>query len=543
MHHLFLVILCFSTSAFASSLFKPKKIVLSIGISKFSDPDISNLLYPSSDAKKFFQVVTNNDDEFKGFLLTSENSKVTKNTFESYIENVSRENKSEDDIVVIYISSHGTIDIIDNKPRKFIVTEETAKENINTTSIDIEKLVEKFDQLRSKKKVLIFAFCNSGQTTGSILSDRMKRYLGNSKSALSHLNIFKASEGTLILSSSSSDQPAWESSEFESDIYTHFLIEAIKYNISEYGFASILESHIVSGQKTYAYTKAMKKNQKPSCNIQLDGADPIIIYNKKKSAQLSSSFKSKLATIFNSDYSNNYKIFLNSKEYPFQNGIVKVKEGRYNLEIIDQKTQRKIAKKFVDIKGGSEYTLSDYLVPTFANEFHFGFNVLSYSFNSKSSVFPGSILGITASYYHREFWRNFNFLVSGSFYRKQETVEVEGASFGQIRNVLALKSSFPTEFKISPLSKNDGSLKSDFFFGPGVNIQHIKLRRNHKAFDYSDVSGILSGPSLDFGVKVSTHHKVNFGLNSDISFLFTNMSSTKKSVFSYSFGIFAGVFW
>lgn len=200
------------------------KWALSIGISNFKDSSI-NLKYAAKDAT-----------DFKNFLVTKENFKADhvrlltdeQATRENIIGNLGDKWLAKvahpDDLVVIYVSSHGSRAQDDANGVNFMVAHDTDKNSLLATGIPMQWLTKMVkDQVPSNRVVLILDVCHSGSAAqGGKALIRIPGMVDLTKVAIG--------SGQMMLCSSLAEQVSWESKNYENSVFTRRLMEALQTN-------------------------------------------------------------------------------------------------------------------------------------------------------------------------------------------------------------------------------------------------------------------------------------------------------------------------
>ncbi len=205
------------------------KWALVVGISQFHDPSL-NLKFTGKDAKDFASVLA--DPKFGRFpaanvhTLTAD---VTTRQLKEELNWLAR--KAEpDDLVLIFLASHGTSRSQDTADVNYVVTSDTDlkdQDSLFATSIamvDISDIVR--TRIRARRTVILLDTCHSG---GAGIANR-ERALQVTESAPSASVLERISQGIgrAILSSSQEDQSSYEGAPFQNGYFTHFLIEAMR---------------------------------------------------------------------------------------------------------------------------------------------------------------------------------------------------------------------------------------------------------------------------------------------------------------------------
>jgi hypothetical protein len=197
------------------------KWALAIGISNFKDASI-NLKYAAKDAT-----------DFKNFLITSEHFKpdhvqlltdgnaTRQNILDTLGSKWLGKSAHQDDLVVIYISSHGSQADKGASGVNFLVAHDTDKTSLPATGIPMQWLTTIIkDQVPSKRVILILDVCHSGAAGGKGL----ERIIGIDQQKMS------IGSGQMMLCSSLAEQVSWESKNYENSVFTRRLMEALQSN-------------------------------------------------------------------------------------------------------------------------------------------------------------------------------------------------------------------------------------------------------------------------------------------------------------------------
>lgn len=199
------------------------KWALIIGISKFKDPTI-NLQFASKDAKDFanFLIKEENFQPDHVRILTDE--KATRENIlatigDKWLPRVA----NPDDLVVIFISSHGSPSEVDVKGANFLIAYNTDKNNLYATGIAMNELTTMIkDRCYSDRVVVFLDACHSGaaETAGKGLFR-----IGNFDAE----SVAQGS-GQLVVCSSLPKETSWESKRYPNGVFTHNLIESLRKN-------------------------------------------------------------------------------------------------------------------------------------------------------------------------------------------------------------------------------------------------------------------------------------------------------------------------
>lgn len=195
------------------------KWALVVGISKFQDPSIS-LQYAAKDATDFANYLKK-DGNFTPdhvHLLTNEQAtreEIMEQFGVKWLPSVAREN----DLVVIFFSSHGSPASIDNAAVNYVLAYNSNKNNLFATGIDLKTLADNLkNRLKCKRVVVIMDACHSGVVAGA---------KGMFRSAAPDVDQLAQGSGQLFICSSGKSQSSWESKRYPNGVFTHYLIEGM----------------------------------------------------------------------------------------------------------------------------------------------------------------------------------------------------------------------------------------------------------------------------------------------------------------------------
>jgi len=198
------------------------KWALVVGISNFKDPSI-NLRYAAKDATDFRNYLVNEahfaPDHVK--LLTDKAA-----TREGIVSNLGdqwlRRLANSNDLVVVYISTHGSPATKDTNNANFMVAYETNFSNLLLTGIPMQWLTSALkDIVHCDRVVMILDVCHGGAAAPSE-EKGLVREIAVDPGKL------KLGEGQMLLASSEASQLSWESKSYPNGVFTRRLIEALR---------------------------------------------------------------------------------------------------------------------------------------------------------------------------------------------------------------------------------------------------------------------------------------------------------------------------
>jgi uncharacterized caspase-like protein len=233
----------YAAASLASDKSQDRKVgdkwALVIGISNFKDPSI-NLKYAAKDATDFrnFLIAKENFQADHVQLLTdamATKDKIISNLGDGWLG----KHAKEDDLVVVYVSSHGSASREDVGVN-FLVAQDTDKYKLVSTGLPMQWLTKIIqEQVHSKRVVVILDVCHSGSAgdenknvsdaaddTDADTNDAASK--GLSRTIKLDMAGFNLGSGQVVLCSSLADQVSWESKNYPNSVFTRRLIEALQ---------------------------------------------------------------------------------------------------------------------------------------------------------------------------------------------------------------------------------------------------------------------------------------------------------------------------
>lgn len=192
-----------------------------IGVDKFVDPRIPSLRYSAKDAEDFAKFLVEKGNFKKDHVLTLLNEEATENNIELVIgDDWLPRRVLEDDVIVIYASTHGSPKELDVAGENFLIAHDTNPDNLYSTGLELESLAQTIKRRTRCDRVVVFLdACNSGAAA-----------TGGGK-GLTRTGNFElenvAGQGMIVISSSSADQRSWESTRYKNGVFTKNLLDAL----------------------------------------------------------------------------------------------------------------------------------------------------------------------------------------------------------------------------------------------------------------------------------------------------------------------------
>lgn len=198
------------------------KWALVIGISKFQNPNL-NLKFADKDAQDFkdYLVKEGNFSSDHVRLLLNENAsreEILKILGDSWLPRVVLPN----DLVVIYLSTHGSPSSFDVKGVNYLLAHDTKVDSLYATGIAIQDLARIIKgRINTNRIVMILDACHSGSAE-----------VAGSKGLVRAANIDAAAllqgAGQIVIASSDVDQRSWEFKNKTNGVFTYFLIDSLR---------------------------------------------------------------------------------------------------------------------------------------------------------------------------------------------------------------------------------------------------------------------------------------------------------------------------
>jgi len=237
------------------------KWALVIGVSKFRDPSI-NLEFTAKDAQDFAALLTNK--AYGRFQpdhvhLITDSAATTKRIKEEL--NWIARSAGRNDLIVIYLSSHGTPRQADIGGVNYIYTadtEVTDQDSLFATALPMVDVVDVVrTRVQARRAVVFLDTCHSGEAVGA----------GIKPSSVNAATLDRLTQGVgrVIIASSQADQESYESRSIRHGFFTYNLIRALKQDNGlddidkVYAFVRDQVSKQVMAEKHQPQTPVMSK--------------------------------------------------------------------------------------------------------------------------------------------------------------------------------------------------------------------------------------------------------------------------------------------
>lgn len=197
------------------------KWALVVGISKFQDPTIS-LKYASKDAADFADYLVKEAHFAPDHVRLLTDEKATRENIMAQVGDKWLPRVAEpDDLVIIYVSSHGSPQSMDVSGISYLLAHNTDKDSLYATGIPVQDLTRMIkERVHSQRIIVILDACHSGAAK----ADEKGVFRSH------NVNADAVSQGTgqLVICSSEPSQVSWESASYPNGVFTHHLIGGLK---------------------------------------------------------------------------------------------------------------------------------------------------------------------------------------------------------------------------------------------------------------------------------------------------------------------------
>ncbi len=231
---------------------------LFVGVDRYESPDIRDLSCAARDATALEALFA---DTLGGptVLLTDEDA--TRSRIEAELETLSQ--CDVDDTVVIAFSGHGS-------ETHELIVHDTGFNNIDATSLPLDRLQEWFSKIPARRVVLFLDCCFSGGLGAKVLKvPALPRSMASTEVRLQKL----AGDGRLIFTASAASEEAWEFASHGHGLLTYYLLEALRgpAEIVEAGRLSVFQMLDYVTARVKAAAQGIGKSQNPAMRGQIDG--------------------------------------------------------------------------------------------------------------------------------------------------------------------------------------------------------------------------------------------------------------------------------
>jgi uncharacterized caspase-like protein len=255
-----------------------QKWALVVGIGHFTDSEIPGLNYTTSDASAFADALKDPSiGEFPAnnvHVLTDEQA-TTKNIKEQL--NWIARHAGADDLVVIYVATHGTARTQDTAGgANYLVTYDTQAYNgdnfdedaLYATAYPMVELANAVaTRMKALRTVVFLDTCYSGGAAGAPGATEKLSNTAPSEAMLTHMSL---GTGRIVMTASESNEESLESNQLRHGYFTYYLLQALK---NGKGLTPMSQVYASVAQQVSQTVSAQGKHQHPVMNRSSAEAD------------------------------------------------------------------------------------------------------------------------------------------------------------------------------------------------------------------------------------------------------------------------------
>jgi uncharacterized caspase-like protein len=254
-----------------------EKWALIVGIGRFRDKRLGRLDFASKDAKDFAAVLI--DPSVGRFKPSNVHSlvdgEVTTRQLKQELNWLARSANDPNDLVVIFLSSHGTARSKDTAEVNYIATSDTEiepEDNLFATALPMVQISDIVrSRIKAQRTVILLDTCHSGAAVASPTSSGPLR--SDSSASNDALDRIRQGMGRAIVTSSSVEEKSYEGQPYSNGYFTHFLLEGLR---KDGGQDSIEQLYAFLKQNVSKAAGLIQRKQTPVFSHSEHGAEIII---------------------------------------------------------------------------------------------------------------------------------------------------------------------------------------------------------------------------------------------------------------------------
>lgn len=253
------------------------KWALVIGIARFRDSRIRPLKYSDDDAEAMYRfLIDPNLGRFKSEnVIKLINEQATTKEIKKVIDTIAK-NSQTDDLVLVYVSTHGTPGRYDIADVGYLVTHDTEVNSLYATAYEMADLTKALTKRIKAHHVV--AFMDTCYSAGSFQEEPLLIMAEAKDIALEGMGVseelvekMSQSLGRVLISSSRQDERSWESDDLKHGYFTYYLLDALK---REKGYVTLDEVYRHLKKRVPVNVKKEKnKSQHPMMGSSLTGGN------------------------------------------------------------------------------------------------------------------------------------------------------------------------------------------------------------------------------------------------------------------------------
>lgn len=234
---------------------------LFLGVDRYSSPAVSWLSCASRDAQALYSLFADTFGSSSAVLLCDEQA-----TRAAIVEDFDKRlsNSAEDDLVVITFSGHGSDD-------HYLVTHDADPDDLRSTSIHLDELVDLFSRVPARRIILILDCCFSGGAGARVFkhgpTTRSVKSVDDALRAIAH-------EGRVVITACDPNQEAIEDPFFGHGLLTWFLIDGLRGSpeVMRDGKVPILVLADYVTRRVHDEATSVGHDQRPTLRGTVDGS-------------------------------------------------------------------------------------------------------------------------------------------------------------------------------------------------------------------------------------------------------------------------------
>lgn len=326
-----------------------RRFALVVGIREFDDGRFGPLRYPQDDAVAVAEALRG----FDGIQLLIEKEDTGRSSILAALAELERKANKPGDTIVLYFSTHGSLARAPGSGQleRYLVARDTRMDVLAETGLRVADLTRALEAMTSRRKLLILATCHSGLGKSQLddsLSDVLASMKGHEPPPLPEV-----SEATIILTACAFGETARESEELKHDIYTYFLLEALRAGDRDRDAAvTASEAHDYARAQTYAYTKGQ---QRPTAQSEVLGHDAIVLAGAPVRAGLPLLYSYAAS-------SEGLEVVVDGAVKGALPGGIAVEPGRHEVELRSAHTKKAVWSGDIELKPGQRAEVHE-LIP------------------------------------------------------------------------------------------------------------------------------------------------------------------------------------
>jgi hypothetical protein len=332
----------------ATARARPRRLALLIGIDRFQDERFQPLRHAAGDAAAMADAL----GEFDERIILDDPEATTRAGILSAIYELGKRIGSEQDTLLIYLSTHGSLAQRAGTDRleRYLVASDTRLDLLEATAISVDALSASVARLPSKRIALVLAACHSGRGK-SRLADPLAEALAHQKGPP---DLETVSEAMVVLSAAAFGETAREDDALGHDVYTHFLLEGIVEGDRDGdGAVTLSEAHDYARERTYEFTQGA---QRPSSESEILGLDPIVLRGSRTAVGR--------PVLFSYAHSaDGLLVTVDGRPKAALPGGVVVDPGEHRIGLLNAATNQTLAEASVSIAEGDRIDLAGLVPP------------------------------------------------------------------------------------------------------------------------------------------------------------------------------------